>query len=122
MKIVPAVNAMIANPKAITSVMPGREGNEIFFLFMDKYKWSISKANDSGHNLFYYAMDTPLETLASWDDDVWHRVNEFVKYSSKEIGSREAIESFAELYRIVKEREYGIDDVLDDIIANADWN
>ena len=40
-KIVQAVNAMISNPDKIKSVIPN--GQEFFFIYKDKYKWSILK-------------------------------------------------------------------------------
>jgi len=43
-----------------------------------------------------------------------------VKYSDTEVGTKEAKSSFAELYTIVKERLYGVNDVLDDIISDSE--
>ena len=42
----------------------------------------------------------------------------YVKYDSAYIKTREATESFNELYQIIKEKLHGVDIVLDDIIAD----
>ncbi|MBN5054328.1 MULTISPECIES: hypothetical protein [Stenotrophomonas] len=120
MKVVTAANAMIANPKLITGVTPGRQGSEIYFLYDGKYKWSVNKFGDDV-NLFFYPGPHELGQLASWDEDDWHDFNEFVRYSSKELGTKEALATFSELYRVVQERRYDIDDVLQDIIGKAGW-
>jgi len=114
-KIVRAINAMIANEKKISSVMKGQNG-EIFFLFDGKYKWSTRKGED-GTYLWFYPVDADLRTLAGVDD--WDGIP-MVTYRASEIGTREAKESFEELYLLVKEKLYGVDDVLNDIIGQSD--
>ena len=44
-----------------------------------------------------------------------------VTYKDTEIGTKEAKASFAELHTLIKERVYGVNDVLDDIISDADF-
>lgn len=118
MKIVSAANAMIANPSRITSVLNSLEGDEYFFLYDSKYKWSIAMGKDN-YNLYYYPTQVDLHTLASLDSDQWSNFEEMVRYSSKELGTKEAAATFAELYNLVKERLYGVSDVLDDIISSS---
>ena len=116
-KIVQAVNAMISNQENITKVIRG--GDEFFFLYRDKYKWSIKKSDeDNTHVLWYYPGPEPLEKLASLAGGDWGNIS-MVMYRDDEIGTREASATFAELYTIVKERLYRVNDVLDDIIGDA---
>jgi len=122
MKIVSAVNAMIANSGKISNVLEGNvPSDEVFFVYNGKYKFSVSKSKDDVSVFFYPGLET-IEQLAAWDEQDWERsgVN-LVRYSAKELGDKEAMESFSELFRAVKERVYGVDDVLDDIIADLEF-
>ena len=122
MKIVTAVNAMIMNKDLISSVYKGPlEGvSEYFFVYNSKYKWSISyfqEGSEDTYYLNYYPENISIQDLAmitSWDD------RQFMTYSTKTLGTKEAYETFQELYQIVKEKIYGIDSVLDKIIKDAD--
>jgi hypothetical protein len=118
-KIVQAVNAMISNKRNISNVMAGANG-EIFFLYKDKYKWSM-RADDSGdYMLWHYPNDGwSLESLAQYDQGNWEEVP-MVFYRASDIGTKEARASFAELYQIIKDRQYGMDEVLDDIISDSE--
>jgi hypothetical protein len=116
-KVVQAVNAMISNPKQITNVM--RNGNELFFLYKGKYKWSISKNQKGEYYLFFYPGDQAIEHLAYYDGDDWEGTA-MVTYTDAEIGTKEATSSFSELYTLIKERVYGVNEVLDDIISDLD--
>lgn len=115
-KIVQAVNSMISNSHLISNVIRG--GEEIFFLYKNSYKWSMKRRDDS-HLLWFYPGDESLEQLAQ------HFSHEFgspeditmVSYSDKEIGTKEAKASFSELYTLLNEKLYGVDEVLDDIIS-----
>lgn len=120
MKIVSAANAMIASRDRITDVIPGMTGEEIFFLYDQKHKWSISKVQDE-YVLFYYPGMDDIRHMASWPEEAWYDFNEMIRYSSKELGTKEARETFAELYRVVKENLFGIGSVLDEIIDSANW-
>lgn len=115
-KIVQAVNAIISNPNAITKVI--KVGGELYFLYRGKYKWSIA-INDEDTTLCYYPGKESLELLASYEDSDWNDIP-IVVYRSFEIGTREAKASFAELYVVLKERLYKVNEVLDDIINDDD--
>lgn len=115
-KIVQAVNAMITNADWITPVI--QNGNEFFFVYRGKYKWSISNRNGE-HLLWYYPGNEMIESLASFDGPEWEDTP-MVTYRDLEIGTREAKASFAELYTLVKERLYDVNVVLDDIISDAE--
>ncbi len=116
-KIVQAVNAMISNPDKIKSVIPN--GQEFFFIYKDKYKWSILKNEQDDYILFYYAETMDLEEIVNLNNNNWQQLN-FVKYAVSEIRTREAAESFSELYIVVSEKAYGIDEMFKDIIADMD--
>ena len=116
-KIVQAVNAMITNADLITPVI--QNDNEFFFVYRGKYKWSISKREDE-HLLWYYPSDDSIESLAIYDGQDWVDTP-MVTYRDSEIGTREAKASFAELYTLVKERLYGINAMLDDIISDGEF-
>jgi len=117
-KIVQAVNAMVSNPELITNVI--NANRETFFLYKGKYRWSIRRDDDGDYLLWYYPGSGMVEDLASIDDsDDWRDVP-MVVYKTAELGTREAIASFADLYSMVKEKAYGMDDVLKDIISDTE--
>lgn len=122
-KIVQAVNAMIIKKHKISSVTQGLASNELFFLYDQKYKWSLLHGGelefDSGEQedyvLFYYRTDLTIERLVTVDVESMPQVK-LARYSANEIGTKEALGSFRELYLVLKEKLLGIDEVLDDII------
>jgi hypothetical protein len=118
-KIVSAANAMISNDHKIGSVSPN--GSEYFFLYDNKHKWSIRHDAGTTENtvlFFYPSDDISIEQLASFGQDDWQYYNKMVSYSAKEIGTIEAEQTFKELFSIVKEKAFGVDDVLDQIISD----
>jgi hypothetical protein len=114
-KIVQAVNAMVANPQKITNVL-GRPEGEIFFLYKEKYKWSMDK-RDADYWLWFYPGKQALQALARYENEEWEDVP-MVTYKASEIGTREAKASFADLYTLLTEKLHGIHEVLDDIIKD----
>lgn len=115
MKIVTAANMMISRQELITNVLPGR--NEYFFLYDGKYKWSISHLEEGDiYFLHYYPGNADLEALAA--EQNWNEID-YMTYSSKTLGTKEAQQTFQDLYQIVKEKIYGIDTVLNDIISGS---
>lgn len=115
-KIVQAVNAMISNPNLISRVV--RSEAELFFIYKNKYTWSMSKNHEGSYFLFFYPEKYTIDQLASLRPDEWEEHIELVKYSAAEIGTREAKASFAELYTILGEQIYGLHSILDDIISD----
>ena len=112
-KIVQAVNSMIANPKLISNVI--KTDNDTYFLYKEKYKWSILKDPNGGVCLFYYPRNMSIEDVAAKFD--FENID-FIRYSDEEIGTREARASFLELYNLIIEKVYNIDSVLEDIISD----
>jgi hypothetical protein len=118
-KIVRAINAMVSNPDKIKAVTPGVENDEVFFSYMEKHKWSLVHENrEDRYLLHFYPADIPLERLARIPPGEWESIP-MVSYSSDELSGREAIASMRDLYMIVREKAYGVDEVLDEIIADA---
>lgn len=118
-KIVVAANAMIDNKGKISNVVPGINGVEVFFLFDGRYKWSVIERADSAYALVYYPGSQTLEELAGMEEYEWVEFSELVYYNSKDIGTRESEETFRELYKLVKDMKYGMDDILDNIINSV---
>ena len=69
--------------------------------------------------LWYYPGTEEIEQLTHFGDDEWEGTP-MVSYRASELGTKEADASFAELYSVLKERIYGMNDVLDDIISEDD--
>ncbi|WP_024690315.1 hypothetical protein [Pseudomonas tremae] len=120
-KIVIAANAMIANKNRISDVLPGNNDNEVFFLFDRKYKWSSIKRADEHYALFYYPGRQSIESLAGMRDEEWVEFSHMVSYNSKDIGTKESLDTFRDLYMLVNGMKYGMEQVLDDIIESADF-
>lgn len=119
-RIVTAINVMVSNPDLITSVIKGAHETECFFKYDLKHKWSILVNSSGDFHMSYYPGDQDIEYLASIPDDDWGDiVSNYVPYSSKKLGTEEAKQSMSELLTIVKEKAYGIDDVLNDIINSG---
>jgi hypothetical protein len=112
-KIVVAVNVMIENARKIKPVLRGEE-NLLFFVYDGRHKWGIRLISGDAVLAFYPGNES-IEELAStpaWDwDDI-----QVVIYKATEIGGREALQTFQDLHRILTEKLFGVDKVLDDII------
>ena len=105
---------MIQNSGKITNIR--RRESEYYFLYNKKYKWSISKP-ESVYYLHYYPFDITIEEISEIEE--WE-VYDYVSYNTKELKSQEAEESFLELYQIIKEKIYNVDEVLDEIIKDGE--
>jgi len=115
-KIIRTVNTMIQNSGKITNII--RKESEYYFLYNEKYKWSISKP-ESVYYLHYYPFDITIEEISEIEEHEWEAYDS-VSYNTKELKSREAEESFLELYQILKEKIYNMDEVLDEIIKDGE--
>ncbi|MDO8714353.1 MAG: hypothetical protein Q7K13_07740 [Polynucleobacter sp.] len=113
-KVVQAVNAMITNSSDISNVI--KITHELFFLYNKKYKWSMA-ARDGEYHLWFYPGTGTLESLVSQVENGDVENISMVHYVDTDIGTKEAKASFADLYTILSEKIYGIDEVLDDIIS-----
>ncbi len=123
-KIVRAINVMISNRDKISDVMEHPITKELFFLYKNKYVWSIfKKPEDDEITIYFYKDDERLSPL-NYLKKLLAKDNfgdvQFMCYRSSEINTREARASFQELYLTVKEKLLGVDEVLDDILHDDD--
>jgi hypothetical protein len=116
MKIVQAINAMISHQEQITNVR--RNDKEYFFLYKNKYKWSML-INTNGEYILhlYTSMTLTIDDLAMIPGDHWDSID-YVTYKNTEVKTQEADESFSELYRIVQNKLLGADQILDEILLD----
>lgn len=115
-KVVKAINVMISNHQLIDHVVFSNYGDEIFFTYDDKHRWSIIRIQGEVVSLNYYPGDYSVHDLAQMPEDFWSGYNDYISYNSSDLGGREARDSLNELYRVVSEKRFGMDKVLDDII------
>ena len=116
-KIVQAVNAMLTNKNQITPVI--EKWNQFFFLYKDKYIWSIRYEEEEGeYTLSFYPEKQSIEEIVSTSGPLWQYSTQFIAYKGSDIGTHEAIASFRDLYLLIKEKVFGVDKVLDDIIKD----
>ncbi len=113
-KIVIAVNSMISNADKISIIK--QKDDEYLFLYDNKYKWSIQKKGND-YNLYFYPGNQTIDELAK--PEKFASVP-FIEYRTEELKTREAEESFKELYLIIKEKLYDVDKALEDIIGQED--
>ncbi|MRX70289.1 hypothetical protein SAMN06265349_101709 [Flavobacterium resistens] len=121
MKIVLVLNTIIAQREKISNVIP--EENEFYFLYDNKYKWSIKKILGDWDDEFIvdFFPDAKNEIIPDTIDQIasnrkWGIKVNYARYSTKEIGTKEAYETFKDLYDILFNVVYGIDDIFNDII------
>jgi hypothetical protein len=118
-KIVKAINVMASHPELISGVIKGAHETECFFVYDKKHKWSILKNSKGDFYLSYYPGDPDLAEISKIPDEYWDEHGpRAVSYNSKDLATKEATDSLRDLYTIVSEKAYGIDDILDDIIAS----
>ena len=111
-KIILAINSMIQNLDKISNVSV--LNNEYFFQYKG-YIWGIFESTEN-YILTYYPGSTTVTNLINvieFSDDI-----DSISYNSDAFKNQEDIESFRDLYLIIKEKVYGLDKVLDDIIEN----
>jgi hypothetical protein len=113
-KIVAAVNSMVEHSNLIGQVSKGDKA--YFFVYDNKFKWSIHEDENQNYDLNYYPGNQSIDDLLSMD---LRYFKDFVRYSTEDISTREAKESFADLYQTVQSKLYDIDTVLDQIINTA---
>ncbi|MFP5497070.1 hypothetical protein BOP96_19120 [Pseudomonas sp. FSL W5-0203] len=117
-KIVIAVNVMITEKDKISGVVDGGGDGELFFLYDGKHKWSMMNGGE-GYVLFYYPGRSDINNLASIPPEEWPDDIDMVVYRVRDIGTKEAKESFADLYAVLKAKKWNMDSVLDEIIATG---
>lgn len=120
-KIVQVVNTMLNNPSKITNVQ--KKHDVIFFNYIHEQLWGIFKQdNDQIILSIYPQKDLPITVndLVNMDDLDWKLTPPTsIAYSSESLKASEALESFTELYKVIIEKLYGIDDIFDQIIQDG---
>ena len=110
-KIVQAVNSMISSVEKISDV--SKSGSEYFFKYNNKYIWGIYEKEEE-YVLSFYPETENIEDLLY--EANWENISAVI-YSTYELKTKEAFESFQELYLKVKEKLFAVDIVLNDIIG-----
>lgn len=119
-KIVAAINAMISNSDSITNVVQGDMDSECFFVYDKKHTWSIIENKAGKYFLHYYPGNPSVNELARIPSQHWHEAEiHSVVYTSEVLGTKEALDSLKELNSIVREKLYGMDSVLEEIIETG---
>ncbi len=115
-KIVRTINAMLSNAGKITETLAA--GGDYYFVYDGKHRWSIGTCDD-GYALTYFATSLNLSAISRmrYDGGALDMINP-VTYLSNDIGTREARESFRELFMTVRDRASGLDRVMDEIIGD----
>jgi len=124
-KIVAAAKAMLSNSNKISNVI--NTNSYWFYLYDQKYAWCIQSWNYEGENRymlyflkagenFYVDEVGVFERLSRKDVKSMVKDGDAIEYNSNEIGTDEALQAFRLLYTTVKEKGFGIDKVLDEII------
>jgi len=120
-KIVQVVNTMLNNPSKITNVQ--KTHDVIFFNYIHEQLWGIFKQdNDQIILSIYPQKDIPItvKDLVNMDDLDWKLTPPIsIAYSSESLKESAALESFTELYKVIIEKLYGIDDIFDEIIQDG---
>jgi hypothetical protein len=105
---------MIQNSDKIGNIFvtPGNP-NEFFFVYNMKHVWSILLTGlKDDFLLFYYKGNRPIKELAEDKD----RFTTAILYSALDFKTKEATESFRDLFLLVKGKTYGMDQVFKDIL------
>jgi hypothetical protein len=115
-KIIKAIESMIANSKKIDNVAKGisKVNDEYFFLYDKKYKWSILyKKAEEKYYLYFYPNGRTINELAnitSWQGEG------YVIYRSEDFDNPGI---FEDLFSLMKEKLYKLDEALDEIIKSG---
>jgi hypothetical protein len=121
-KIVQAVNVMIANKDKISNVKKGKHSTAYYFVYNSKYVWSIGTYADDDINISNYPVDifdSPEAYVNKLFIEDQNDSIDNVCYNTEDFNTREAKESFRELYNLIKEKNLGVDVILDEIIEDA---
>ena len=114
-RIVQAVNSMIAHQEKISSVLEWPDYSWLLFLYDGKHKWAMRKADDD-YSLVYLKSTLKLEDLA---DEANFDREPSIYYRTRELGTKEALVSFRELYQVLQEKALGIEEALNEIIGDV---
>jgi hypothetical protein len=117
-QIVAVINKMIENSSLIDSVVVGSEdGDELFFAYDKKHKWSVKyDRSDDSFRLWYYPNSTfSTDQLSGFTSSEFSGMP-MVSYGDGDFKAPEALESIAELYRVVQGKKYDVDKLFSEIL------
>lgn len=109
-KILKAVQVMLQNIGSFSDILQSE--NEIYFKYK-QYVWSIIESTDGDYTLYYYPFAKAVTDV--YDYDIGFLGVKFLAHSAKELGAG-AQSEFKNLFKTLKSKAYGFDDVLNDII------
>ncbi|OXB20234.1 hypothetical protein B0A80_19245 [Flavobacterium tructae] len=122
MKIVLVINAMITNKEKISNILLDQQ--EIYFLYNNKYKWSIEKVVENWSNQYelnFYPKNPDAIVEDDLEDIIYKKrhgsILNVATYSTSDLKGTETYESFKELYQLLIDKFYGIDDMFEDILT-----
>lgn len=120
-KIIQVINSMIENSKKITEIE--KKETNFFFLYKE-YVWSIIQwsndvTDEVKYSLIYYPKNKKISELRILGYADMLKIDR-VFYSTDDFKTKEAFESFAQLYTMIKEKYYGIDKMFDDILEDSE--
>lgn len=114
-KFLDAMKTMARNSDKITNVIRNNN-DEIFFLYKQKYCWSMLKTKKDGELYIYYYpnVSDPSQLISITD---WEGIA-FKTFSAKDFEDNDASAVFEELYTKIDRKIYDMDSVLDDILKD----
>lgn len=127
--IVMAANAMIENVKKITDVADMNTKDSFVFLYDDKFVWGIRAFANNEYVLTVYPgyrnindllrdfKSSSFQSGATFEKEAIQSV----EYSSRKINTKEGYDTFSELYHIIREKRYNVDQILEEIITGSEF-
>ncbi|ACF13126.1 hypothetical protein Ctha_0657 [Chloroherpeton thalassium ATCC 35110] len=115
-KIVQAVRKMAANAESI--IEHKHDDHKFFFTYMEKYLWSLEYDTNEDYYLlqFYPNLEEFMHFLENGQAQQISSIST-ICFSTKQLDSQEAYDSFKDLFQLLKSRKYDFDKVLDEIIG-----
>jgi hypothetical protein len=113
-KIIIVINTMIKNRDKIKEVV---EYSGKYYFIYNKYLWSIDYFPAEDNYILSYYPELNMDDLKIIGTANHHQLKR-IDYSFTQYKTMEAYETFQELYQIVKEGFYNIDEVIEDILKD----
>jgi hypothetical protein len=127
MKIIQAINKIIENSDDIKNIVYYNGADEFFFEYRIAlvmpigaykfYRFSVKCYGKDEYAVYYYSEDLSPQDICHYKYYSNDKLM-FVSYYSNELKTKESLETFRDLYNIVKDKYYGASIAFDDIINN----
>ena len=124
-KIIQAMKKMIENRHEIGEIgMHGTNGeyNRLFFTYRKQYKWLIAYSPETNdYTLCYFSGNEPIHIIESKFSREFGSgpENDDFRYSTALYSSEKEKDTFHSLFKVVKERYFDLDGILDEIIEDS---